>query len=154
MTEIRINAPGAGEWIMGQLGGIFTPKLDNTFSSHDGDRILGGFVLTWFLGGSLTVHMASQDKHWCSRELLWLVFHYAFEQLGVHKMLTPLSSQQHEIIAMDMRAGWGLEATIRDAYEPGHHMLILSMTKDTCPWLRYKPKRWQSLSDPLNKKAA
>jgi hypothetical protein len=150
MHDIRINEPGAGQWIMGRLGGKFTPGFDNSFSSHEGDRILGGFVLTAFLGGSMTAHMAAQDTRWCSRELLWLVFHYGFEQAGVYKMLTPLPSDDHKIIAMDMRAGWQLEATIRDAYGLGRHMLILSMTKETCPWLRYKSKLWV----PANKEAA
>ena len=140
--DIRINEPGAGDWIMGQLNTHFTPGWDNSFSSHEGDRILGGFVLTNFIGGSITVHMASQDKRWCSRDLLWLIFHYGFDQLGVHKMLTPLPSDNHAVIAMDMRAGWGLEAVVRDVYSPGVHMLILGMTKETCPWLKHQPRVW------------
>jgi len=148
--DIRINEPGAGEWVMEQLHAHFTPKWDNSFTSHDGDRILGGFVLTHFLGNSVTVHMAAQDKRWCSRDLLWLTFHYGFEQLGCHKMLTPLPSDRHDIIAMDMRAGWGLEAVVRDAYKPGVHMLILGMTKATCPWLKHEPRIWV----PRNVKAA
>jgi hypothetical protein len=148
--DIRINEPGAGEWIARQLGTHFTPGWDNSFSSHDGDRILGGFIATHFLGGSMTCHMASQDKRWCSKDLLWLLFHYGFEQLGVHKMLTTLPSNQYDVIAMDMRAGWGLEAVVRDAYAPGVHMMILGMTRDTCPWLKYEPRIWV----PRNAKAA
>jgi hypothetical protein len=150
MSDIRIDEPGAGEWIMSRVNGVFTPGSDHSFSSHDGDKILGGFVLTYFIGGSITVHMASQDKRWCSRDLLWLVFHYAFEQLGCYKMLTPLASDMHEVIDMDMRAGWVFETIIRDAYAPGKHMLILGMTKEICPWLKHKPKSWV----PRNKEAA
>jgi hypothetical protein len=142
MRRILIDEPGAGEWIMGQLSGVFHPQYDHSFSTHRDDRILGGFVMSHFIGGSMSVHMAAQDKHWCSRELLWLVFHYGFEQLGCFKMLTPLASDMHDVIRMDMRAGWALEAIVRDAYAPGKHMLILSMTKETCPWLKYKPKQW------------
>jgi hypothetical protein len=150
MSDIRIHEPGAGEWIMGRLGALFTPKQDQSFSSHDGDRILGGFVLSHFIGGSITVHMAAQDKRWCSRDLLWLIFHYAFEQLGCHKMLTPLASDMHDVISMDIRAGWQLEAIIHDAYAPGVHMMILGMTKESCKWLKHKPRVWV----PRNKEAA
>jgi hypothetical protein len=143
MTDLRINEPGAGEWVMARLNAVFTPKQDNVFSSYDSDgNIMGGFVLSHFIGGSITVHMAAQDKHWCSRDLLWIIFHYAFEQLGCYKMLTPLSSKMHDVIAMDLRAGWVLEAVVRDAYAPGEHMLILGMTKEACRWLNYKPKHW------------
>jgi hypothetical protein len=150
MKDIRINEPGVGEWIMSRLDSVFTPKQDNVFSSHDGDRILGGFVLTHFIGGSITVHMAAQDKRWCSRDLLWLVFHYAFEQLGCHKMLSPVPSSKPNVIDMDIRGGWTVEAVIQDAYAPGVHMFILGMTREACPWLKHTPKVWV----PRNKEAA
>src|SRR5215510_1662195 len=110
MREVRINDPEAGPWIMGQLGAAFMPRFDNSFSTWLDGKLLGGFVLTWYLRGSITCHMAAQDKRWFTRELAWLMFHYAFKQLGVYKMLTPLASDEHRIIAMDMRAGWNLEA--------------------------------------------
>jgi len=68
-------------------------------------------VLSFFIGGSMTVHVAAQNKRWCSRDLLWLIFHYAFEQLGCHKLLTPLPSDNYPIIEMDMRA-----VGVRDRY--------------------------------------
>ena len=148
--DLRIDDPGAGTWIMDRVGGPFNERWDHSFSSHDGDRILGGFVVCCFMGNSMTVHMAGQDKRWCSKDLLWLMFHYAFEQCGCHKMLTPLPSNRYDAIAMDMRAGWGLEACVYDAYAPGVHMLILGMTRDQCPWLKYKPRVWM----PRNARAA
>jgi hypothetical protein len=38
MSDIRINEPGAGEWIMSQLGVPFTPRYDNPFSSQQGRK--------------------------------------------------------------------------------------------------------------------
>ena len=142
MTDIRIDEPGAGEWVMSQLGAHFTPVWDHSFTTHEGDKLLGGFVLSHYIGGSITCHMASQDPRWCSRDLMWLIFDYAFHQLHCHKMLVALASDEHKIIEMDMRAGWQLEAVIRDAFAPGKHMLILGMTEATCPWLKHKPRAW------------
>lgn len=146
MTDIRINMPGAGKWVMDRVGGVFTPLYDHSFTRHRADgAVRGGFVLCQYLGASMTVHTAGEDKHWCSRELLWLVFHYAFIQLGCSKMICPTRSDAHDKLAMWTRAGWELETIVRDVYAPGVHMMVMTMTKASCPWLDYEPQEWRSL---------
>jgi hypothetical protein len=147
--EIRIDDPGAGEWVMLRVKGYFMPGVDHSFTTHRDGKIIGGFALCQYLGNSITVHMAGEDKHWCSRDLLWLVFHYAFVQIGCYKVLAPLRSDQSSVIAMDTRAGWNLEAVVHDAYEKGVHLIILGMTRDSCPWLRdgYVPKFLQHANE-------
>jgi RimJ/RimL family protein N-acetyltransferase len=78
------------------------------------------------------------------------VFHYAFVQLGCLKVLAPVRSDNHAAIAIDLRAGWHLETVIRDIYAPGVDMLVLTMTKENCPWLAHEPKAWR----PNNVRAA
>jgi hypothetical protein len=36
-----------------------------------------------------------------------------------------------------------IEAVIRDAYVDAD-MVVLTMTKESCPWLTYKPRAWRS----------
>ena len=139
--SIRIEYPGDGAWIMDRAEGVFTPEFDHVFMSvRDGAR-LGGFALCGFLGGSITVHMAGDDPRWCSRDLMWMVFHYAFVQLGVRKVLALVRSNNHIALAQDLRAGFAVEAMIQDAY-PDAHMMVLSMSRDTCRWLRITPSAY------------
>ena len=42
------------------------------------------------------------------------------------------------------RGGWQFETVIKDLYEPGVDMVVLGMTRDTCKWLDYQPKRFRS----------
>ena len=128
--EIRIDAPGAGEWVMDHSGGTFNPFGDHCFATFKDDKILGGFVLAGFFGASWTMHQAGIDPHWCSRELLWLVFDYAFEQCGCIKVIGLVRSDNHRAISTNLRGGWVLEAVLRDMFGPGIHMLILTMTKE------------------------
>jgi RimJ/RimL family protein N-acetyltransferase len=144
MREIKIDAPGAGEWIMGRAGGRFNPACDHSFATFDGNKILGGIVLMDYLGNSWSAHMAAEDKRWFSRDLAWLVFHYAFVQCGCHKMVTGVRSDNHRAISADLRGGWELEAVIRDLYAPGVHMMVLTMVPERCPWLKYRPGGWRS----------
>src|SRR4051794_19818612 len=117
VTDIRIDAPGARQWVMDRLGGVFTPRFHPRFTRHAEDgSVRGGIILSHYVGGSITAHMAGGDKRWFNRELAWLVFDYAFNQLGVHKMLAPLSSKNIRILAIDLRGGWTLEAVVPDAY--------------------------------------
>ena len=128
---------------MDQVEGVFTPGWDHSLMSVRDGRRLGGFALCHYLGASMTVHMAGDDPRWCSRDLLWMVMHYAFVQLGCRKLVAPVRSTNHPALAQDLRAGFRVEATIRDAY-PDAHMLLLTMTKDTCPWLRLRPSGYIS----------
>lgn len=142
MVDIRIDAPGAGDWVMQRADGYFREGWDHAFTSHDGERVLGGFALVGYLGSSLTIHMASEDPRWCSRELMWLVFHYAFEQLKCRKLLGAVRSDNYKAIELNLRAGWRIEAVIEDVF-PDAHMLVISMTKDACRWLDYTPRSWR-----------
>lgn len=142
MVDVRIDAPGAGAWIMERAEGYFRDGWDHSFSTHEDDRILGGFALVGYLGASMTIHMASDDTRWFSRELAWLTFHYAFVQLGCRKLIAPVRSDNYLAMSLNLRAGWQIETAIRDVF-PNAHLMILSMTQDTCPWLDYKPRQWR-----------
>lgn len=152
MKTLLINAPGAGDWIMAVAGGKFAPGLDHSFSNHlfpDGSEppgptppCLGGFVLSTYLGTAMTVHMAGLDPRWCSRDLLWMVFHYGFVQLGCKKLIAPVRSDNISAIGLDIRAGWRLEGRIANVYDNAD-LLILTMEKPDCRWLRIKPRTYR-----------
>lgn len=153
MRSIRIDGHDAatgepdGTWVMNQVGGVFTHGWDHALLNVDGQGArLGGFALCHYLGASMTVHMAGVDARWCSRDLLWMVFHYAFVQLGLRKLIAPVHSTNHIAMAQDLRAGWTVEAVLRDA-TPDGHLVLLTMTRDTCPWLKLRPKGYKA-SEP------
>jgi hypothetical protein len=140
MREIRIDSPGVGNWIMERAHGYFTPGHDHSFSAHEAHegswRLLGGFACVGYFGASMTIHMAGADKRWFSRGLAAVTFDYAFNQLECRKLLAPVKSTDHDTIEMDLRAGWVVDVIIKDVLPDGD-MVILSMTKDQCPWLKY-----------------
>jgi hypothetical protein len=142
--HILINAPGAGKWIMDRVQGAFMEERDSSITTHDDEgNIRGGFAFCDYLGASMTVHMAGNDEKWCSKDLLWMAFHYAFVQLGVRKLIAPVASNNYHALAIDLRGGWKLETVIEDAY-PDAHMMVLTMTRASCPWLRIIPENYGS----------
>ena len=146
MREIKIDAPGAGAWIMERVDGVFRDRVDHSFSSHEDGEILGGFALTGYMGLAMSIHMAARSPRWFSRELAWVAFHYPFVQLGVRKLIAPVSSSNRHSAGLCRRAGWQEEARLRDLFQ-GADLILFTMTRDQCRWLDYAPKRWRSNSE-------
>lgn len=142
MIDIRINEPGAGKWIMDRCGGVFRPELDQSIASFRDGKIMGGFVLCQYLGNSICVHDAAENKRWCSRELMWMLFHYIFRQLKCHKAYAPTPSDNYHALELNLRAGWRLETVMRDAIASGRHLMLLAMEAGTCPWLLLIPQSY------------
>jgi hypothetical protein len=147
VSEIRINAPGAGEWVMQRAGGFFVPGYGHSLTMHrledGGDEILGGFVLDSFTGVCALVHMAGDRPGWATPDLLWMLFDYAFNQLGVKKLLGMVRSDNYTALSLDLRGGWQVETLIRDMYGEGVHAFILCMKPEFCRWLQHVPKGWR-----------
>jgi hypothetical protein len=150
-ADIRINFPGDADWVMARVHGVSGPS-DQSLMRHREGVPVGGVVLCQFLGASLTCHMAG-EAGWLSRTLLWMMFDYAFVQLGVRKVIALVRSNNYAALTQDLRAGFRVEAIVRDVF-PDAHMLILTMEKATCPWLNVKPQGWKSGHDVREKEMA
>lgn len=147
--HVRVNYPGDGAWIMDRVGGRFIPGYDHSLANHDElGVILGGFVCNNYLGNAIFTHQAGAVKHWCSRELLWMLFTYTFRQLGVAKVYGAVAQNNPHTLKTNLRGGFRLETQLRDAVAPGIDMLILSMTENTCPWLRQRQKHYSGETSP------
>lgn len=133
---------------MERAGGVFVPGYGHSLSTHRpgvyGSEPLGGFVLDGFTGHCATVHMAGDRPGWATRDLLWMLFDYAFRQLDIKKLLGLVRSNNHAALALDLRGGWRIETVVRDLYGPDVHGFVLYMTPDFCPWLNYVPKGWKA----------
>ena len=141
MPEIKIDEPGAGEWIMERAGGSFDATCHSIARYSDG-RILGGFVVSGMRGRTVEISTAGEKPGWCSKELLWMVFHYVFKQLNCTKATALVRSDNHRAMSVDMAAGFKLEAIIRDVFDPGVHLMILSMGVADCKYLAIIPRSY------------
>lgn len=140
---ILIDHPGDGEWIMAQSGGSFRPNFDHSLATHRGGELIGGFVVSSYMGNMVAAHMAGKDARWCSPDLMWMLFNYCFAQLKVQSVVAPVASDNHKAMDLNLRAGFQLEAVIRDAIAPGIHLMLLVMRLQNCRWLRILPKSYE-----------
>ncbi len=113
---------------------------------RDGEPV-GGFVFGGYLVSSIQVHMAGLGGRWCTRDLLILVFDYAFNQLRVHKLIAPVPSTNVLALDMDQRAGFVEEARLQGVV-PGGDMVFLTMTRDQCRFLGLQLRGFTPGSNP------
>jgi hypothetical protein len=118
----------------------FNPVCDPVISNMTPEgKLLGGVIYDGYTENCIFMHQAGFHPSWMTRELLWAVFHYPFVQLGCGKVCGTIPSAKTELLEFNERLGFKVETKITDAYPDGD-MLILSMARDECRWLKVTPR--------------
>lgn len=121
----------------------YNPATDIVISKVTPEgNVLGGVIYDGFTGGCIFMHQAGFSRTWLVGNMLWLVFDYPFNQLHVHKVAGTINSNNKELLDFNLRLGFKEEARIKDAYPDGD-MLVLTMERAACRWLKLKPKVYQ-----------
>jgi L-amino acid N-acyltransferase YncA len=145
VPQIMINHPGDGVAIMARVGGLYNETTDHCISLHRDGILQGGVVYTGFLHASIILHMAGNETNWATRDFLWMVFDYAFNQLGCRKLVGLVPAYNSRAIKVDIKLGFRLEGRLTETLaDPEEDLLILTMTRDRCKWLKVVPKHYRS----------
>lgn len=98
-------------------------------------EILAGVWFEGFNGKNVNMHVAAvPGKRWMTRTYLWLVFHYAFEQLGAARITGLVDESNLAARRFDEHIGFTLEARLRNASHGGD-LLVYVMHREDCRWL-------------------
>lgn len=143
---IRIDHTPDGHEIAHLASTVFNPKCDHVIARVENDELYGGVMFTGFTGASISIHMAGFRDNWANRDILWVAFHYPFEQLGVNKIFGQVGVHNPKALEIDLKLGFKEEARIKDVYPEGD-MVLLAMYKADCRWLKLKPKTLKDMSD-------
>ena len=150
IPQILINNPGDGEWIALRAGGAFNPATDHSIGVHWAGVMKGGVVFSGYLGGAITIHMAGSEDNWATRDFLWMVYDYAFNQLGVRKLIGLVAETNTRALAIDLRMGFVVETRICDVMADGTDMLILTMRREQAKWLKVKPRYYACRKEQIH----
>ncbi len=123
---------------------ILNPSIDKVISrTSSSGELLGGVIYESMISNCVFMHQAGFSKNWMSPDMLWLLFHFPFCQLGLGKVCGTVPSSKPELVDFNRRLGFEVEARIVDAYKDGD-LVIMSMRKENCRWLKYKPRTIRS----------
>lgn len=137
---IRFNHPDDGHAIAAQAGTVFNPAVDVVIAKFKEKSLRGGLILNGYTGASINMHVASFDRRWGSRDVLWVAFDYPFNQLGCKKVFGQIPANNIQALEFDLHLGFKIEARIKDVFPGGEDLIVVSMSRDECRWLDLKPR--------------
>ena len=139
---IEFNNVIHGTRIAAAIPRAYNPAVDTVISNVTPEgNLLGGVLYEGYTGacGIIFMHQAGFSKHWMGGNMLWILFDYPFNQLQVNKVGGTINSKNKELLDFNRRLGFKEECRIKDAYPDGD-LLILTMGRAECRWLKIKPK--------------
>lgn len=141
MKKILLNSEVVGPWVAEKLNCVWAPNLSQAIGlmevAPDGVpvKLIAGALFSDYNGASTQVHLVAEPgAKWMTRPYLGFCFQYAFNQLGVKKLLGYVGEGNLTAQRFDEHIGFQLETTIPDAHPDGT-LLIYSMTRAQCRWL-------------------
>ena len=123
-----------GKWLCDRTGATHIPGQGWYIGNELNDRLVGVVGFDNYTGGSIAMHVAGEGKRWLTRNFLWFVFYYPFEQLKVNKIIGLVDSKNETARDFDLKLGFVQEACIKGAGRDGD-LLILTMDKEQCKFL-------------------
>jgi RimJ/RimL family protein N-acetyltransferase len=117
----------------------FMKGYDRSISITRDGKLLGGILYDNYRVRSIQMHMVVLQPDWGFRDVLQVIFDYPFNQLGVERIFAMVPSTSAEILRFDRALGFKDHTRIEGAI-PGGDLVVLSMDRDHCRWLKLKPR--------------
>lgn len=138
---ICFNIPEHGYQISKLAPCLFVPGQTPVISrvTHEG-KLLGGVVYDNYVPtASIGAHIAGFAPNWLNNDLLWAIFDYPFNQLGVRTIFGQVQASNTKALAFDLRLGFNEVVRIGDVYPDGD-LVLLKMQRQDCKWLKLVPR--------------
>lgn len=137
MKRIILNEPHrVCRWVSEQMQANFLHAVGIGLEK-DG-VIIAGVVYDQWNGPNICAHIAAvPGSHWMTREYLWMIFAYPFNQLGVRRITGLVSESNMAARKFDESLGFKLETRLVGA-AVGGDMLVYRMFRDECRFLNQR----------------
>ena len=132
--ELSTDKHLIGPWVFRRVQKTWAPEGREVVGLVKGEEVLGGMVFEDYTGACMSVHMALAHEHVPVRKLLIACAQYAYNDMGVHKLLGLVRASNLPALKFDLRIGFKAEAIIKDVYPDGD-LVVLSMTRDDCKFV-------------------
>ena len=110
------------------------------FGVEENGRLIAGVVFSDYNGVNIQMHVASDgSRNWMTRELLWMVFDYAFNQAKVKRITGLVGEGNIEARNFDEHIGFVVETTLESAHPTGN-LIVYKMFREDCRWLKIRSR--------------
>lgn len=134
---------GVAEWVASSLQISLDELLEvASLGFVCGGKLIGGVVYGGYRKNRdvwLTIY--SNDKKWCSRRILKIIFGFAFDELACRRVNVLVEVDNSASFSLVKRLGFVLEGRLREFSEKGKDTYILGMCRDDCKFVKKKEKK-------------
>jgi RimJ/RimL family protein N-acetyltransferase len=111
----------------------------------DNDVLLGGVIFSHYTGESIAIHSGSWDPHWINRDMLFVVFDYPFNQLGVKRIFGQVPEDNKHARSFNENLGFWYVARVEGVFPGDIACMVMRMDREDCRFLTIKPRFIQPL---------
>lgn len=141
---IQPAPPEHYRWIAERANLVPGPQFGAIEAVTDGGRILGMVGFDGWLPNAVSLHIAMEEPGEVSREarraamheLIACAFRTAFEGCGRGVAVATVLSDNQRSRRLVERLGFEPAGCLKDAWSPGVDLLLYSMRREACRWLR------------------
>lgn len=131
------------QWVAKRIP-LFTPSADAVaLGVVAKGELVAGVVFERWNGVHVEASIAADNAIWASRNTLFRLFNYPFNQLGCEAISVLVPSSNLQSLNLATKLGFEPEAIVRYAAHDGSSMVVLKMFKDNCRWIGNHGKRKQ-----------
>jgi RimJ/RimL family protein N-acetyltransferase len=107
---------------------------------ENGNLIAGVVYENYEKNARISLHCAGIGKRWLSRQFLWMVFDYPFNQLNVNVIVNTVSSDNKDSIKFTEHCGFKEQTRIIGGASDGD-LIIYTLYKKDCKWIGLKHEK-------------
>ena len=122
-------------WVCEGAGALVTSSATGVGWMVDG-KLVCGIAYDGFTGTQISMHSRCDNPRKVSREWLFAIFDYPFNQLKVKRISGLVSTGNPKAIKVNEHLGWKRETTLAD-YFPDGDGIVYVMRREDCRWLDY-----------------
>ena len=126
------SSPEIGRWVAAQMDGHFSEANSNAIGMIRDGKIVAGVIYENCNGQSVVCHLAIAGQ--VNKSFLRITTGFAFDALGVKKIIGPISSANTKSIKAAKTTGFVEEARITNA-APNGDIILFTMTAKQCRFL-------------------
>lgn len=123
------------QWVSDRISGMSPSPDAMALGVVSGGELIAGVVFERWNGVHVEASIAATDKSWASRNTLFRLFHYPFNQLGCEAISVIVPSSNPESLNLATKLGFEPEAMIKFAAHDGSTLVVLKMFRNNCKWI-------------------
>lgn len=122
------------DWLS-EVGKFEYPQETACIGQEKDGKLIAVLGYNNFSPNSCQIHVASTDVYWLNKDLLFAIFDYPFNKLGVKVILAPIYKGNTKSLNLCRKLGFEQVADIPYGHPEGD-LIVVAMKRNQCKWLQ------------------